>query len=69
MTREIPDYRSMWAQLGLDLDKHDALLGVLGEAYQSLFLGQPNRPEGMSQGDVGQLQTRVEAFIEQIRKE
>ena len=30
------DYRSMWADLGLDLAAHDALLGVLGQAYQDI---------------------------------
>ena len=30
------EYRQMWADLGLDLDKHDALLAVLGAAYQDV---------------------------------
>jgi len=94
----------MWAELGLDLEKHDALLGVLGQVYTDIYLAQKNRPDGMgyyalqfcspyqmeapllerqvedgglpvlridtdySQEDVGQLRTRVEAFIEQIQK-
>ena len=41
----------MWAELGLDLEKHDALLGVLGEAYTDVFLAQKNRPEGMGYFD------------------
>jgi hypothetical protein len=41
------DYRPMWTDLGIDLAKHDALLGVLGQAYQDVFLSQKNRPEGM----------------------
>jgi benzoyl-CoA reductase/2-hydroxyglutaryl-CoA dehydratase subunit BcrC/BadD/HgdB len=45
------DYRSMWADLGLDLDKHDALLGVLGKAYQDIYMSQKNRPEGMGYFD------------------
>jgi len=99
------DYRSMWEDLGLDLAGHDALLGVLGQAYQDIYLAQKNRPEGMgyfdfvmsevhglrikelldekaleeknipclriethySMEDVGQLKTRVEAFVEQLR--
>jgi hypothetical protein len=40
------DYRSMWTNLGLDLEAHDALLGVLGQAYQDIYLAQKNRPEG-----------------------
>ncbi len=45
------DYRAMWAQLGLDLEAHDALLKVLGEGYQSLFLSQKNRPQAMGYFD------------------
>jgi len=45
------DYRSMWADLGLDLVAHDALLGVLGQAYQDIYLTQKNRPEGMGYFD------------------
>ena len=36
------DYRSMWADLGLGLAAHDALLGVLGQAYQDIYLAQKN---------------------------
>jgi hypothetical protein len=45
------DYRSMWADLGLDLEAHDALLGVLSQAYQDIYLAQKNRPEGMGYFD------------------
>jgi len=45
------DYRSMWTELGLDLDSHDALLGVLGNAYKDIYLAQKNRPEGMGYFD------------------
>ncbi len=45
------DYRSMWTDLGLDLDAHDILLGVLGQAYTDIFLSQKNRPEGMGYFD------------------
>jgi benzoyl-CoA reductase/2-hydroxyglutaryl-CoA dehydratase subunit BcrC/BadD/HgdB len=45
------DYRPMWASLGLDLDAHDALLGVLSQAYSDTFLSQANRPEGMAYFD------------------
>ena len=51
MSQETPDYRPMWAALGLDLEKHDALLAGLGEAYAATFLGQPNRPKGMQYFD------------------
>ncbi|MDO9578885.1 MAG: double-cubane-cluster-containing anaerobic reductase [Candidatus Cloacimonadales bacterium] len=45
------DYHKMWAELGLDLKMHDALLNVLGEGYQQTFLTQKNRPEGMQYFD------------------
>jgi len=45
------DYHPMWADLNLDLAAHDQLLGVLGSLYESTFLGQSNRPEGMKYFD------------------
>jgi len=45
------NYRSMWADLGLDLEAHDALLSVLGKGYQDIFLAQKDRPEGMTYFD------------------
>jgi len=45
------DYRAMWEQLGLDLDAHDGLLGVLNQAYQDIYLTQADRPEGMGYFD------------------
>ena len=45
------DYRPMWTDLGLDLDAHDALLSVLGQAYQDIYLSQKNRPEQMAYFD------------------
>jgi benzoyl-CoA reductase/2-hydroxyglutaryl-CoA dehydratase subunit BcrC/BadD/HgdB len=45
------DYRSMWQLLGLDLEAHDALLAVLGKAYQDIFLAQKERPRGMEYFD------------------
>ena len=45
------DYRTMWANLGLDLEAHDALLGALGQGYQQIFLSQKNRPAGMAYFD------------------
>ncbi len=44
-------YRPMWTHLGLDLDAHDALLGVLGGAYEEIYLAQAKRPEGMGYFD------------------
>jgi benzoyl-CoA reductase/2-hydroxyglutaryl-CoA dehydratase subunit BcrC/BadD/HgdB len=45
------NWTEMWTNLGLDLEAHDALLGVLGQAYQDIFLAQPNRPKGMEYFD------------------
>jgi benzoyl-CoA reductase/2-hydroxyglutaryl-CoA dehydratase subunit BcrC/BadD/HgdB len=41
----------MWLDLGLDLKAHDALLSILGGAYQDIFLSQKDRPEGMKYFD------------------
>jgi len=45
------NYRSMWKDLGLDLQAHDMLLDVLGKAYEDIFLAQKDRPEGMGYFD------------------
>jgi len=45
------DYRAMWEQLGMDLDAHDGLLGVLNQAYQDIYMAQADRPEGMGYFD------------------
>lgn len=43
--------RTMWAKLGLDLEKHDTLLGILNEVYPQIYLEQENRPEGIGYFD------------------
>ncbi len=45
------NYRSMWADLGLDLEAHDRLLAVLGQAYADIYQSQPDRPESMNYFD------------------
>jgi benzoyl-CoA reductase/2-hydroxyglutaryl-CoA dehydratase subunit BcrC/BadD/HgdB len=45
------DYTSMWKDLGLNLEKHDMLLTVLGQLYQDVYLTQKNRPKGMEYFD------------------
>ncbi len=45
------DYREMWAELGLDLERHDALLQALGSMYGSIYLSQENRPKAMDYFD------------------
>ncbi len=41
------DYRKMWTDLGMDLEKHDLLCAALPGAFSEVFLSQENRPEGM----------------------
>ncbi|CCK82107.1 MULTISPECIES: double-cubane-cluster-containing anaerobic reductase [Desulfobacula] len=45
------EYISMWKDLGLNLESHDALLSVLGNAYTDIYLAQKDRPEGMGYFD------------------
>lgn len=45
------DYAPMWKSLGMDLNAHDALLGVLEQGYRDIYLAQKNRPEGMGYFD------------------
>lgn len=42
------DYRELWSNLGMDLEKHDVLCSVLPELYGGVYLSQKNRPEGMN---------------------
>jgi len=41
------DYRLMWKELGLNLEAHDQLLNILGQAYKDIYMTQENRPKGM----------------------
>jgi benzoyl-CoA reductase/2-hydroxyglutaryl-CoA dehydratase subunit BcrC/BadD/HgdB len=45
------EYESMWKELGLNLESHDALLDVLGKGYADIYLAQKDRPEGMGYFD------------------
>ena len=45
------NWTDMWKDLGLDLEKHDILLGALGGLYTDMFLGQAKRPESMQYFD------------------
>jgi benzoyl-CoA reductase/2-hydroxyglutaryl-CoA dehydratase subunit BcrC/BadD/HgdB len=45
------DYRPMWTDLGLDLNRHDMLLEALGGMYSDIFLSQKNRPQSMDYFD------------------
>jgi benzoyl-CoA reductase/2-hydroxyglutaryl-CoA dehydratase subunit BcrC/BadD/HgdB len=42
------DYRKLWKDLGINLEKHDQLCAVLPEMYGSVYMTQKNRPEGMN---------------------
>jgi benzoyl-CoA reductase/2-hydroxyglutaryl-CoA dehydratase subunit BcrC/BadD/HgdB len=41
----------MWTELGLNLEAHDILLGVLAKAYRDIYLSQKGRPEAMGYFD------------------
>lgn len=45
------DYKQMWADLGLDLATHDAVLELVGKMYGDVFMSQQLRPEGMKYFD------------------
>lgn len=47
MSDQAVDYHQMWADLGLDLPTHDALLGAVGQLFGDAYLTQDNRPAGM----------------------
>ncbi|MEA4925921.1 MAG: double-cubane-cluster-containing anaerobic reductase [Syntrophomonadaceae bacterium] len=41
------DYHQMWTELGMDVEKHEALCEALPDAFAGVYLDQDNRPEGM----------------------
>ncbi len=45
------DYTDMWRNLNLDLDSHCALLNILEQEYDSIYLSQKNRPDEMKYFD------------------
>lgn len=45
------DYRQMWSELGMDLERHDLLMGALPALYQSAYLSQKDRPGAMGYFD------------------
>ena len=48
MTEEKPDWYPMWKSLGIDLEKHDMLLGALPEIFKEIYIdSQKNRPKGI----------------------
>jgi benzoyl-CoA reductase/2-hydroxyglutaryl-CoA dehydratase subunit BcrC/BadD/HgdB len=45
------DYSGIWSKLGLNLENHTGLLGVLSDAYKNIYLSQNGRPKGMEYFD------------------
>ncbi len=45
------DYNGLWSELGLNLENHAGLLGVLSDAYKNIYLTQQKRPKGMEYFD------------------
>lgn len=45
------DYTNLWEGFGLNLENHAGLLGVLSDAYKSIYLSQKERPKGMGYFD------------------
>ncbi len=43
----VRDNHAAWAKLGMNVELHDMVLGVVGSAYGSIYLPQQNRPEKM----------------------
>jgi benzoyl-CoA reductase/2-hydroxyglutaryl-CoA dehydratase subunit BcrC/BadD/HgdB len=65
------DYRPMWKDLGLNLEAHDKLLNVLGQAYKDIYMKQENRPKGMQYLDFVISEAhglRIEELMETKRK-
>ena len=44
-------YIPMWKNLGMDIEKHNQLLNILGQYYTAVYLSQKNRPKGMGYFD------------------
>jgi benzoyl-CoA reductase/2-hydroxyglutaryl-CoA dehydratase subunit BcrC/BadD/HgdB len=44
----VADYRELWKNLDVDLEKHDQLCAVLPELFGEVYMSQENRPEGMN---------------------
>jgi benzoyl-CoA reductase/2-hydroxyglutaryl-CoA dehydratase subunit BcrC/BadD/HgdB len=68
---EKKDYRPMWKDLGLNLEGHDQLLAVLGNAYKDIYMSQENRPKAMQYLDFVISEAhglRIEELMEEKRK-
>jgi len=45
------DRHPLWKSLGIDLERNDDFLGMLGEVYPEVYLNQPDRPRRMEYFD------------------
>jgi len=45
------DYHAMWQELGLNMPQHDTLMAALPAIFGNVYLGQPQRPQGMGYYD------------------
>lgn len=45
------DYRKLWQELGMELEKHDMLCEALPPLYEKVYLSQQNRPSAMGYFD------------------
>ncbi|MBW1659287.1 MAG: hypothetical protein JRJ48_02160 [Deltaproteobacteria bacterium] len=45
------DRHPLWESLGIDLERNDEFLGMLGVVYPEVYLNQPRRPKGMDYFD------------------
>ncbi|NPA15852.1 MAG: 2-hydroxyacyl-CoA dehydratase [Deferribacteres bacterium] len=60
-------YRRLYAELGMDIEKHEELMKALGSMYQELFLSRKNRPRSMDYFDrlMGEIHgKRIEELME-----
>ena len=39
------DYRSMYEELGMDVELHEQLMAGFSQMYPQMILDQPNRPK------------------------
>lgn len=47
----VTDYRKIWQELGMDVERHELILTRLPNLYQRVFLTQKNRPKAMEYYD------------------
>jgi benzoyl-CoA reductase/2-hydroxyglutaryl-CoA dehydratase subunit BcrC/BadD/HgdB len=65
------DYTSLYQELGMDIEKHNELLAVLGEIYPEFYLKQENKPKNMEYFDYVMSEIhgkRIEELMEKKRR-